>query len=73
MDIKECRKERFSSRSLGLVVLVVALVLFAFGLLIVPVVGFVFSVPLLILALTMIAAPESRACRLIREGLHLRS
>jgi predicted membrane protein len=69
MDVNECNKERFSSRSIGVVILLISMLLFIVGLVLLPVVGFIFAIPLLILGIAMIAAPESRACRLIREGL----
>ena len=70
MDVKECRQERFSSRSIGIIVLIMSLLLMAIGGLILPVVGFFFSIPLLILGIMMLIAPESKACQLIRERLN---
>ncbi len=72
MNANECRQERFSSRTIGLVFLIVSVLLFVVGLIILPVVGFVFAIPLLILGITMLAAPESKTCRLIREKLSAR-
>ena len=69
MDANDCKKERFSNRSIGLVVLLVSALLFVIGMLIVPVVGFIFAVPLLILGIALVVAPESAACRLITKGL----
>lgn len=71
MDAKECNKERFSSRSIGLVTLLISVLLLIIGLVVLPVLGFVFAIPLLILGITMVAAPESKACRLIRAGLRV--
>lgn len=72
MDANQCKKERFSSRSIGLIIFVISMLLFIVGLVVLPVVGFIFAIPLLILAIAMIAAPESRTCQLIREGLHIK-
>ena len=72
MDANECKKERFSSRSIGLVILAISMLLLIVGLVVLPVVGFIFAIPLLILGIAMIAAPESRACQLIREGLRIK-
>ncbi len=69
MNANDCRKERFSNRSIGLVVLLVSALIFVVGLVVVPVVGFVFAIPLLILGIALVAAPESEACRLITKGL----
>jgi hypothetical protein len=69
MSVNECKQERFSSRTIGVVFLIVSVLLFVVGMVILPVVGFVFAIPLLILGITMLAAPESKTCRLIREKL----
>jgi hypothetical protein len=71
MDANECKQERFSSRTIGLVFLLVSILLFVIGLVVLPVVGFVFAVPLLIIGVVMLAAPESKACRLVRQGLRV--
>jgi len=72
MDANECKQERFSSRTIGLIFLVVSLLLFVVGLVVLPVVGFIFAIPLIILGIVMVAAPESNACRLIKQGLGVR-
>ena len=71
MDAHECKQERFSSRTIGLVFLIVSVLLFVIGLVVLPVIGFVFTIPFIILGIVMLAAPESRTCRLIRQGLKL--
>ena len=65
MNRKDCETEKFSSRTVGVILLPVALVLGFLGALILPVVGFFFSVPLFILAFMFILAPESKTCRLL--------
>jgi len=65
MKKADCLNEKYSSRFIGLVILALALGLGFIGFLILPVVGLIFSVPLLILAVTFIMAPESKVCRLI--------
>jgi hypothetical protein len=69
MDANECRQERFSSRTIGFLFLGLSAALLVVGLVIVPVIGFIFALPTVILGIVMLAAPESRACRLIRQGL----
>ncbi len=69
MDAASCDRERFSSRTIGLFFLGIALVLFVVGLVVLPVVGFIFAVPLLVIGIAMLIAPESKACKLIRRGL----
>lgn len=69
MDLNECKQERFSSKTIGLVFLIASVLLFAAGLVIVPVVGIIFAIPLLIIGIAMLTAPESKTCRMIRGKL----
>jgi predicted membrane protein len=69
MDANECKQERFSSRTIGIVFLVVSILLLVIGLVVLPVVGFIFAIPLLLIGVVMLMAPESKACQLIRQGL----
>jgi len=73
MGINACRQERFSSRTVGLFFLVASLLLFVVGLVMLPIVGFIFAIPFMLLGVVMLAAPESSACRLIRNGLKMGS
>jgi len=69
MKKEDCVNEKWSSRTMGLIVLPLALALGFIGFLIVPVVGVFFAVPLFILSLFFLFAPESKVCRLIlRNG-----
>lgn len=65
MNRQDCISEKWSSRTIGLIVLPLALALGFLGFLILPVVGLFFAVPLFILSFFFIVAPESRVCRLI--------
>jgi len=69
MNKSDCQDERLSSRTVGIVIIVVSLLLLGGGMVVLPVVGFIFAVPLLVLGIGMLAAPESKACRLILDGL----
>jgi hypothetical protein len=71
MDANDCKQERFSSRTIGLVFITVSILLFVIGLIVLPVVGFIFAVPLILIGVVMLAAPESKACRLLRLGLRV--
>jgi len=69
MNRKDCVNEKWSSRTMGLIVLPMAMALGFIGFLILPVVGVFFAVPLFILAFFFLAAPESKVCRMIlRKG-----
>jgi hypothetical protein len=69
MNKTDCDNERFSSKTVGIVIIVVSLLLLTVGLVVLPVVGFIFAIPLLVLGIGMIAAPESKTCQLIMDGL----
>jgi hypothetical protein len=69
MNRSECIAERYSARTVGLIVLVLALVLSVVGFLIMPVVGLFFAVPLVGFSVLLLAAPQSKACRLITQKL----
>ncbi len=65
MNRQDCVSEKWSSRTIGLIMLPIAIALGLLGFLILPVVGVFFSIPLFLLAIVFIAAPESKVCRLI--------
>jgi hypothetical protein len=65
MERKDCVDEKISSRTVGLLLLPMALFLGVIGFILVPIFGILFSVPLFILAGVFLAAPESKVCRLI--------
>ena len=69
MDRFDCQNERSSSKTVGAAIVGVSLLLLTVGLLVLPVVGFIFAIPLLILGIGMLVAPESKACRLIMQSL----
>jgi hypothetical protein len=65
MNKAECLNQGLSSRMIGLLILPFALFIGFIGAVLVPVVGFVFAAPLLLLAGVFVAAPQSRACKLL--------
>lgn len=65
MNRTDCINEGISSRTIGLIIIPLALLLGFIGFMIVPVLGAVFVLPLLILAGIFIFAPHSRVCQLI--------
>ena len=68
MNKIDCLSEKISARTLGVFLLPVALFLAFMGGLFLPVIGFFFALPLVILSGALLFAPESKACRLITEG-----
>jgi hypothetical protein len=67
MNKNDCNSEKLSSRTLGFILLPLALLLALVGGLILPIVGFFFAVPLLLLSGVLLLAPESKTCQLIRR------
>jgi hypothetical protein len=65
MDKMDCKSEKISSRTVGLIILPLALFIGFIGSLIVPVLGLFFAIPLLVLSGVFIAAPQSRVCKLL--------
>lgn len=68
MNNTDCKSEKISSRSLGILLLPLALVIAFFGSLVLPIIGLFFAVPLLLMSIILLFAPESKACKLIRGG-----
>lgn len=67
MDRDDCKNEKFSARTVGILVIIVSLLLLTVGLIVLPVVGFIFGAPLLVLGLALIFAPQSKTCQLIMD------
>lgn len=72
VDMKkiDCLSEKLSARTLGVLLLPIAVAIAFIGMLILPVVGFFFCLPLLVGSVALIFAPESKACRLITGGVN---
>ena len=69
MDKSQCLSEKISSRTIGLLILPLALLLGFIGFVIIPVLGLFFALPLFVLSGMFLFAPESRVCKLIlRKG-----
>lgn len=67
MNKYDCHSEKLSSRTVGLITLMLAAVIGIIGAVIVPILGIVFALPLLILSVLFFVAPESRVCRLVLD------
>ena len=68
MNKIDCLSEKLSARTLGFFLLPVTIFLAFIGGVVLPVIGFFFALPLVIMSGALIFAPESKACRLITEG-----
>jgi len=69
MNKNDCQNERLSTKTVGDLIIIASLLLLTIGLIVLPIVGFIFAIPLLVLGIGMVAAPESKTCRLIIGGL----
>ena len=65
MDKTDCLREKISGRTVGIILMAFALIVAFAGVLIIPVFGLFFALPLLVLAIVFISSPESKICRLI--------
>lgn len=70
MDRADCKREKISSRTVGLILLPFALLISFAGFMVIPIIGILFAFPVLALAFILIAAPESKVCRLITNKLN---
>jgi small-conductance mechanosensitive channel len=69
MDKTDCAKEKISSRTVGLILLPFAFLIAFAGFMVIPVLGVIFALPVAGLAIMLIAAPQSKVCRLITEKI----
>jgi len=67
MNRIDCEVEKVTSRTIGLFLLPLALALGFIGFLILPMVGWFFSIPLFILAFTLLAAPKNKVCKILLQ------
>ena len=62
---QDCINEKWSARTVGWLILPLALLVGIFGMILLPVVGLIFAVPLFLFSFMFIFAPESKVCKLI--------
>lgn len=65
MSDTECFYDKVSSRTVGTVIFALSLLLAIIGSIVLPVFGFFFALPLMVLAAVFVLAPDSKACRLL--------
>lgn len=70
MNNIKCLSEKLSARALGILLLPLTIFLAFIGGIILPVIGFFFALPLVIMSGALLLVPESKACRLITERAH---
>ena len=62
---QDCLTEKWSARAVGFIILPIALIIGFFSILLVPILGLIFALPLFIFSLALILAPDSKVCQLI--------
>lgn len=65
MNKNQCRKDKNSSRAIGLFILPIGLFMAGIFSIIIPLFGLFFALPVLVLSLGLIAAPQSKVCRIL--------
>ena len=67
MNKNDCRLERVSNVTIGLILMVVGLFFAGTGVTVLPVIGLLIAVPVLVLAGIFLVAPRSKACSIIAK------
>lgn len=67
MDKADCVREKISKRTVGLILLPFALLIAFAGFMVIPILGVFFALPVLALAVILIALPDSKVCQLITK------
>ena len=67
MNKNECRLERVSNVTVGLILMILGLLFALSGITVLPVIGFFIAVPVLILAGIFLVSPRSKACAIIAQ------
>ena len=65
MNRTDCDQEKISSRTIGFIILPVGLLLALASFALLPIFGLIFALPILILSVVFIAAPQSKVCKLL--------
>jgi hypothetical protein len=65
MNKTDCKFERVSNVTVGILLLIIGLFFTLIGIMIIPFIGLLIAVPVLIIAGIFLASPRSKACALI--------
>ena len=68
MDKADCVHEKISKRTVGFILLPFGFIIAFAGFMVIPVLGVFFALPVLALAVILIALPESKVCQLITKN-----
>ena len=67
MNTTDCKLERVSNVTVGLILMGVSLLFTLTGITVLPVIGLMIAVPVLVLAVVFLVAPRSKACAIIAQ------
>ena len=67
MDRRDCRYERVSNFTVGIVLLIVGIVFGITSFALLPIVGLLIAIPILVLAVAFLFARRSQACAFLAE------
>jgi hypothetical protein len=67
MNKNECRLERVSNFTVGLILLIAGLLIALSGVTVLPIVGLFIAAPVLIIAGIFLASPRSNACSVLAQ------
>ena len=67
MNRNDCKLERVSNVTVGLILLGAGLLFTLTGITVLPVIGLLIAAPVLVLAVVFLAAPRSKACAIIAQ------
>jgi len=67
MNRTDCKLERVSNVTVGLILMGVGLLFALTGITVLPVIGLLVAVPVLVLAVVFLVAPRSKACTIIAQ------
>ena len=67
MNRNDCKLERVSNVTVGLILMGVGLLFTVSAITVLPVIGLLIAVPAVVLAVVFLAAPRSKACAIIAQ------
>jgi len=67
MNRNDCKLERVSNITIGLILMMFGLLLTLSGITVLPVIGLLIAIPVLIIAVIFMASPRSKACAIIAQ------
>jgi hypothetical protein len=67
MNSNDCKLERVSNVTVGLILMTIGLLFSLIGITVLPVIGLLIAIPVLTIAVIFLASPRSKACAIIAQ------